>query len=126
MSDSYRDLVAWKKSMELATVIHRASARFPRSETYALTIQLRRSAYSVPSNIAEGKGRDSKKEFVMFLYRARGSLYEAQTQVEIAKNLEYIGEDQFASLNEQCAEVGRVLNGLIRALERQLDDRSPA
>ena len=120
MSDSYRDLVAWKKAMELATAIHRVSAKFPRSETYALTVQLRRSVYSVLSNIAEGKGRDSKKEFVMFLYRARGSLYEAQTQVEIARNLEYIADDQFASLNEQCAEVGKVLNGLIRSVERQL------
>src|SRR5438045_2202063 len=109
MSDSYRDLVAWKKSMALATALHRTTAAFPKSETYALTIQLRKSAYSVPSNIAEGKGRDSKKEFVMFLYRARGSLYEAQTQVEIARNLEYIADDQFATLNEQCAEVGKVL-----------------
>ncbi|HEX3582091.1 MAG TPA: four helix bundle protein [Thermoanaerobaculia bacterium] len=120
MSDSYRDLVAWKKAMELATALHRASGRFPKSETYALTVQLRKSAYSVPSNIAEGKGRDSKTEFVMFLYRARGSLYEAQTQVEIARNLEYISQEEFATLNERCAEVGKVLNGLIRSVERQL------
>jgi four helix bundle protein len=120
MSDSYRDLVAWKKSMALATALHRTTASFPKSEMYALTVQLRRSAYSVPSNVAEGKGRDSKKEFVMFLYRARGSLYEAQTQMEIARNLEYISDDQFATLNEQCAEVGKVLNGLIRSVERQL------
>jgi four helix bundle protein len=121
MADSYRDLVAWQKSMQLATALHRASGRFPKIETYALTVQLRRCAYSVPSNIAEGKGRDSKKEFVMFLYRARGSLCEAQTQVEIARNLDYISDDQFATLNEQCVEVGKVLNGLIRSLERQLD-----
>ena len=121
MADSYRDLVAWQKSMELATALHRAVERFPKAETYALTVQLRKSAYSVPSNIAEGKGRDSKKEFVMFLYRARGSLYEAQTQVEIARNLEYISDDQFSTLNEKCVEVGKVLNGLIRSVERQLD-----
>ena len=106
--------------MELATALHRVSGRFPKSEAYALTVQVRRSAYFVPSNIAEGKGRDSKKEFVMFLYRARGSLYEAQTQVEIAQNLEYISHEEFATLDERCAEVGKVLNGLIRSLEHQL------
>jgi four helix bundle protein len=121
MSDSYRDLVAWQKAMELVTALYRTSAQFPKSEMYGLTSQIKRAAGSVPSNIAEGKGRDSKKEFVMFLYRARGSLYEVQTQVEIARNLEYISQDQFASLNEQCAEVGRVLNGLIRSVKRQLN-----
>lgn len=120
MSDSYRDLVAWQKAMELVTALYRASAAFPKSEMYGLTSQIKRAAGSVPSNIAEGKGRDSKKEFVMFLYRARGSLYEVQTQVEIARNLEYISQELFASLNEQCAEVGRVLNGLIRSIKRQL------
>jgi four helix bundle protein len=121
MSDSYRDLVAWQKAMELVTAVYRTSAAFPKSEMYGLTSQIKRAAGSVPSNIAEGKGRDSKKEFVMFLYRARGSLYEVQTQVEIARNLEYISQDKFASLNEQCAEVGRVLNGLIRSVKRQLN-----
>jgi four helix bundle protein len=120
MADSFRDLVAWKKAMELATAVHHATAAFPKSETYGLTSQLRRAAYSVPSNVAEGKGRDSKKEFVMFLYRARGSLYELQTQVEIALNVEYIADDQFTRLNQQCAEVGKVLNGLIRSVESQL------
>ena len=124
MSDTYRDLVAWQRGMELVTAIYRVSAGFPKSEVYGLASQLRRSATSVPSNIAEGKGRRSKREYVMFLYRARGSLLEAETQLEIAKNLEYIAPTMFDSLFEQCASVGRALHGLIVSVERQLDTKS--
>jgi four helix bundle protein len=121
MTDTYRDLIAWQKAMELVTAIYRLSADFPKRETYGLTAQLRRSALSVPSNIAEGKGRKSKREYVMFLYRSRGSLLEAETQLEIAKNLEYISPATFDELFEQCASVGRTLHGLIRSVEGQLD-----
>jgi four helix bundle protein len=121
MIDTFRDLVAWQRAMELVTAIYRASADFPRREVYGLSSQLRRSAISVPSNIAEGKGRHSKREYVMFLYRARGSLLEAETQLEIAMNLEYIPRAVFDELYEQCASVGRALHGLITSIERQLD-----
>lgn len=123
MSDTYRDLVAWQRAMVLVTAVYRLSAKFPKSETYGLTSQLRRSAASVPSNIAEGKGRRSKREYVI-LYRARGSLFEAETQLEIAKNLEYIAPEVFDQMYEQCASVGRILHGLITSIERQLDPNS--
>ena len=110
--------------MALVTEIYKLSANFPKSETYGLTAQVRKAAVSIPSNIAEGKGRDSKKEYVMFLYWARGSLLETETQAEVALNLEYISREAFEMIFEQCAGVGRVLNGLIKSIERQIQ-RSP-
>jgi four helix bundle protein len=111
--------------MELVTEVYRVSGDSPRRETYGLSSQLRSSPLSVPSNIAEGKGRESKKEFVVFLYRARGSLLEAETQIEVAKNLEYISQELFEEMLERCAGVGRVLNGLIKAIKRQIATPPP-
>jgi four helix bundle protein len=116
VSDSYRDLIAWQKAMDLVTAIYRVSDDFPRREMYGLTRQLRDAAVSVPSNIAEGKGRQTKKDYCQFLYRARGSLYETQTQLEIAKNLQFLEERLFAQTFDKCIEAGRVLNGLIASL----------
>ena len=84
---SYRDLIAWQKAMDLVTAIYRATAGFPRDEIYGLTSQLRRAAVSTPSNIAEGQGRQSTREFIHFLSIAYGSLNEAQTQILIAERL---------------------------------------
>ena len=116
MAESFRDLLSWQKAMALVTEIYRATAGFPRDEMYGLTCQVRRSAVSVPSNIAEGKGRFSKKEFGHFLSNARGSLCEMQTQLEIARNLGYLPEARFDELDQQSREVGRMLNGLMKAL----------
>src|SRR5688572_17975998 len=102
MAESFRDLVAWQKGMALVTDIYRATEEFPSREIYGLTNQLRRAAVSVPSNIAEGKGRLSKKEFVQFLAKARGSLCEVQTQLEISSNLGYLSRDTFAALDGQA------------------------
>jgi four helix bundle protein len=85
MGESYRDLIAWRKAMDLVTDIYRATQAFPRDELYGLTNQLRRAAVSVPSNIAEGQARFSRKEFHHFLSHARGSLVEIETQVTIAQ-----------------------------------------
>ena len=90
VSESFRDLVAWQRAMTLVTQVYRATDTFPRREIYGLTNQVRRSAVSVASNIAEGKGRLSKREYVQFLSRARGSLCELETQLEIAVNLGYV------------------------------------
>jgi four helix bundle protein len=76
---------------------------------------------SVPSNIAEGKGRRSKKEYVQFLFKARGSLFEVETQLEIANNLGYIAAEHYATITEQSSSVARVLSGLIAAVERQIN-----
>lgn len=120
MADSFRDLVVWQKAMALATDVYRVTERFPRTETYGLTNQLRRASVAVPSDIAEGKGLLSKREFIQMLARARGSLFEVVTQLEIGKNLQYVSAADFGRVSEECAEVGRLLNGLIRAIRRSL------
>jgi len=87
MGESYRDLIAWRKAMELVTDVYRVTQLFPRNELYGLTNQLRRASVSLPSNIAEGQARFSRKEFHHFLSQARGSLVEIETQLTIAENL---------------------------------------
>jgi four helix bundle protein len=121
LSDSHRDLIAWQKAMALVTAVYRATAEFPSREMYGLTRQVREAAVSIPSNIAEGKGRQTKRDYVQFLYRARGSLLEVETQLEIGRNLDYLEELTFAALFDQAAEVGRILNGLIANVRRQID-----
>jgi four helix bundle protein len=118
--ESFRDLIAWQKAMALATNVYRATDDFPRAELYGLTMQLRRAAVAVPSDIAEGKGRISKKEFVQMLAKARGSACEVETQLEISKNLGFLAAQSFAPLAEQCSEVGRLINGLIASIKRSL------
>ena len=120
MAESYRDVIAWQKSMTLVTEVYRVSANFPQREMYGLTRQVRKAAVSVPSNIAEGKGRQTKKDYLQFLYRARGSSLEVQTQLEIARNLEFLDASALESIIEQAAEAGRVLNGLISNVAKQL------
>jgi len=108
----HRDLVAWKKGMQLVTDVYRVTRDFPREEIYGLTSQLRRAAVSVPSNIAEGHGRNSRREFHQFVGHARGSLLEVETQLEIARDLGYLPVSAAAELLAEANEVGRVLNGL--------------
>jgi len=115
---SYKDLVAWQKSMDLVTAVYRASQGFPKEEIFGLVSQIRRSAVSVPSNIAEGHGRTSRKEFQYFLSNARGSLAELETQLTIAYQLAYIDETGIKQLLDRLGEVGRILNGLLTALKR--------
>lgn len=115
----YQDVVAWQKAIDLVTAIYRATQSFPSSETYGLTSQLRRAAVSIPSNIAEGQGRASTGEFRHFLGQARGSLLEVETQIVIAKNLDYLPEAASEGLLEKCAEVSKILYGLIAAIERK-------
>jgi four helix bundle protein len=93
MNKSYRDLVAWQKAMDLVTAIYEATASFPKEELFGLTSQLRRAAVSIPSNIAEGQGRDGVAEFRHFLRQASGSLMELETQVMIAARLCYVSQD---------------------------------
>jgi four helix bundle protein len=115
----YRQLEVWQEAMNLVTLIYRSTAGFPREEAYGLTNQLRRAAVSVPSNIAEGQGRRSTKEFLNHLSVARGSLLEVQTQVEIGSRLQYVTADQVSHLEREIGTVVRLLNGLIRSLEQK-------
>jgi four helix bundle protein len=105
---SYQDLVA---------EIYRVSVKFPKEEVFGLTSQLRRAAVSIPSNIAEGQAKSSRGEFQLYLGHARGSLAELETQIMIARNLNYLNEAEAVGLLEPAAEVGRILNGLLAALK---------
>ena len=116
---SYRDLVAWNKAMELVTEIYRVTRKFPKEEIFGLVSQLRRSSISIPSNIAEGKGRLSKGEFRQFLRIARGSLAELETQILIAQNLNYLDEAESNRILAIVEEVGKVINGLLTAVKNQ-------
>jgi four helix bundle protein len=107
--------------MDLVTATYRSTASFPADERFGLTSQLRRAAVSIPSNIAEGQGRLSEKEFRHFLGQARGSLMEVETQLQIARNLGYIEAEQTTELLRVCAEVGRILNGLMASICQSLD-----
>jgi len=115
---SYKDLVAWQKSMALVTEVYRASQEFPKEEVFGLMSQTRRAAISIPSNIAEGHARISKKEFQYFLSNARGSLAELETQLTIAHQLAYINETAINQLLDRVGEIGRILNGLLSSLKR--------
>ena len=116
MGRHYRDLIAWQKAMELVKGIYPVTRRFPDDEKFGLTSQLRRAAVSVPSNIAEGQGRLTSGEFRQFLGHARGSLFEAETQLILATDFGYIAGSDADLLLNQSAEISRVLNGLIQSL----------
>lgn len=108
----HRDLIVWQKSMQFVTHVYQVTAKYPKAETFGLCIQTRRAVVSVPSNLAEGHGRASTGEFHQFASIARGSLLEAETQIEIARNLGYIDEKTFRVLLKESNEIGRMLTGL--------------
>ena len=116
MAASFRDLRVWQDAMKLTTEIYRSTGGFPKHETYGLTQQIRRAAVSVPSNIAEGKGHHSDKEFAHFLLHARGSLLELETQLMIAEELQYLTKPDATGLLAMAEKVGRALSGLINAM----------
>ena len=113
---SYQDLLVWQKGIELVVLAYRATAAFPRSETYGLTSQIRRAATSIPANIAEGYGRGSRKDYTQFLFIAQGSLKELETHFIVAEKLSYLTAAQTEKLLTQSGELGRMLAGLIRKL----------
>ena len=117
MGCSYRDLIVWQKATAMVTEIYRATQGFPREEMFGLTSQLRRSAVSVASNIAEGQGRLSKGEFRQFLGQARGSLIEMETQLVISGNLGFLSSTAVEDLIERSGDVSRLLHGLIESLQ---------
>ena len=109
------DLVAWQRAMTLSIEVYRATSRFPVSERYGLTSQVRRAAVSVPSNIAEGFGREDTPDMLRFFRIARGSLFELRTQLLIARKLEFLPADDAPT--ELIEETDRVLQALIRSLQ---------
>ena len=122
MGGTYRDLKVWQGAMELTVSIYRASQKFPAHELYGLSSQLRRAAVSVASNIAEGKGRSSDKELLQFLSRARGSLYEVSTQLEIARSLGYLESPDSDDLVRLAESVGRMLSGMMATFREAIQE----
>ncbi len=106
---NFRNLLIWQKSMVLVTKIYTVTNNFPKEEVFGFTSQIKRSAISIPSNIAEGLGRESSQEFLRFLKISIGSLFELQTQLEIAKNIIYLDEETFNNLYEDTRELERMI-----------------
>jgi four helix bundle protein len=117
---SYQDLVVWQKAMDLVELVYRNSERFPKTEVIGLTSQMRRAAVSLPSNIAEGQGRKSTKEFLKHLSIGYGSLLELETQTQIAERLNYLNQSDCKLVLEATGELGRLLNGLMNSLSTKL------
>ncbi len=115
----YRDLIVWQKAMDLVEAIYRATGTFPRDEIYGLISQLRRAAVSIPSNIAEGNGRNTTRDYLNFLGMAYGSVKEVETQVLIAERLRYIDSDQAGQLVAITEEVARLISGLTNSLKQK-------
>jgi four helix bundle protein len=120
MVDSYRDLIAWEKAMDLVAEVYRVTACMPDAERFGLTSQLRRAAVSVPSLLAEGHARGSTREFVRYVAMAMGSLAEIETQLLICMRLEFAKEAGLRGLLGQCDEQNRILRGLSRSLSQKL------
>ncbi|WP_299245085.1 four helix bundle protein [uncultured Aquimarina sp.] len=111
---TYRDLKIWQKSMVSVNNIYLEATKFPKEGIYGLTSQIRRASVSIPSNIAEGYGRENKKEYIRFLNISISSLFEVQTQLEIGKNLSFLKENNFNSLYEDTREIEHMLSSYIR------------
>ena len=111
---THKDLDVWKKAMSFVTELYKITATFPKDERYGLTSQMRRAAVSMPSNISEGAARQSNKEFIQFLYIALGSNVEIETQLNIARNLNFINDETFEKMDEDQNEISRMLMGLIK------------
>ena len=117
---SYRDLEVWQKSMDLVVACYQMTKEFPKSEIYGLTSQLQRAAVSIPANIAEGRHRQHGKEFLQHLSIAYGSLAELETHIQIAERLNYIKKSKADNILDHAAEIGRMLNGLRKSIEKKI------
>jgi len=112
----HRKLAVWQKSMDLVVMVYETTRRFPAVERYGLASQMQRAAVSIPSNIAEGAARRSPKELLQFIYTARGSLSELDTQLDIALRLGYVSAEREAELRRRLEELSRMMYGLITSL----------
>jgi four helix bundle protein len=123
---TYRDLIVWKKSIRVVKRVYLISKYYPKEEMYNLTSQTRRAAISIPSNIAEGYGRKSTKDYLRFLQIAMGSLYELQTQLEIAHYMHFISKTSFSRIYGDLREIERMMSSLIYKVgQSQIVDTEP-
>lgn len=116
MSLSYKDLIIWQKSTELTLRIYKVTEKFPKSEVFGLISQIMRSAISIPSNIAEGKQRSTKKDYSQFLRVSLGSCAELQTQVFISYKLQFIDKEDYNYIEENLNEIMRMIHSLLQKL----------
>jgi four helix bundle protein len=116
---NYKDLQVWQKAYQLCLEIYKTTGEFPKHELYGITAQIRRAAVSIPSNIAEGYGRKTTKEYIQFLYVAYGSICELETQVLLSGDLGYLAPGESEKLQDHIGEVERMLKALINSLERR-------
>jgi len=117
MIKTYRDLIVWQHGINLVYLVYQATNSFPKEEVYGLVSQIRRSSISIPSNIAEGFGRNSKQDYIRFLNISIGSLYELQTQLEISLKLKYISQKDYLCLFEKSRELERMFSSLTKKLK---------
>lgn len=115
---NYKDLIIWQKSIMLVKIIYQITQSFPKEEQYGITNQLRRCAVSIPSNIAEGYGRNSTNDYIRFLQIATGSLYELETQVEISFQLNYMTQLQKDEVFNLCTEIDKMIYSLIQKIKQ--------
>lgn len=113
----FRDLEVWRVSMDLVAKVYEITREFPKSEQFGLASQLQRSAVSIPSNIAEGSGRGTRKDFAHFLDQARGSLFEVITQLEISRSLSFGNSDEIKAIQMEYEILGMRINALIRTMK---------
>jgi len=118
---NHRELLAWQEAIRLVVMVYREAAAFPREELYGLTAQMKKSAVSIPSNIAEGAGRNSSKELVQFLGYASGSRAEIDTQLEIACQLGFVSRE--SAIFKQLERVGQLITALRKSLQNRVDNR---
>ena len=116
----YRDLIAWRKAMDLVELVYLQVRRLPLEERYELSSQIRRAVISVPANIAEGQARQHPREFLQFLSIARGSLAEVDTLLFAAQRLGYLTMEELAPVDEQVVELRRILQGLMQSIQQRL------
>lgn len=114
---SFKELIVWQKSVSLVTEIYTATEKFPKSEIFTLSSQIRRASISIPSNISEGHSRRSPLDYIQFLKIARGSVAELETQLIISNNLGYITNEEFEDMEKKLTEIAKMLNALITSIK---------
>jgi four helix bundle protein len=120
MAQSFRELKVWKKAVDLALLVYELTSEFPKREMYGLSSQMQREAVSIPSNIAEGSARGTRRDFRQFVKLAEGSNCELQTQLLIARRLQYVSEQKCDVLDALSVEIGKMLTALSKYLTREI------
>ena len=116
--NKFKELKVWQKAIKIVTKIYSETSSFPKEEMYGITLQIRRCAISIPSNIAEGAGRESSKDFNRFLSISLGSSFELETQLIISKELEYFNNENFKSIEKELIEIQKMIRGLQKSLKK--------